>query len=602
MHFSVCFSKERVHFDPKIHFKEEDFIFSIEILEEEGLAAQAWLTFQNPYGQDHAYPWFFSLEEDMFVYISACPEEDYKNIQLLFIGKLFKTPQVIDEEFITLRITALPGNSEEQEKNLVQFLKEQDAYEALFETNTSEDNLRSMIEKTPFVLYWDRLGHQVSLIDYKMGRYQKNLTSEMFKKDLRFILKSIPLQKVIVKIDVEWLQRANGVIDIYDQVAKHFESGKINTLTGPDFLKKWWKIGDGLGYAGYRIVRSSIRPISGLGAVLPRSCRVPIREKQDIHLKQCWFEGELFLKWDYRQRRHESLRFFMDLDFCKEDGKEGNEEILFINLGNITLDLRSLPWKEGTSYKIGNTVIHRDYVYVCTVPHVSQKSFYMDEFYWSQKGIGRGALEDFSVSSFFLTDRGKRVFERALYWAKNYMLKKARCIEITFKGRVEDLGGMTTADYLEIEDPSLPGGKVKGKVIKYHLKADARDLTQWVHITLSLVPGNNAKNREIERLKEDSILSPEGIAYTSFENQNPLYGILHPKELQAFDIVRYVDIHHTSTSQKRYLSQQTFSSVEEVEEYLSQYRTNVTIHLQDMRQTIPIFHCIRVPWVEPVKF
>ncbi len=588
MKFGIYFSRSKINFDPTIHFQEDPFLFSLDIVEEEGKAAQAFLTFQNIYGQKEDISWSLPLKEEAYVYISAQGEECY----LLFMGRLLEIPKEVTEEFITLRATALPEDAAEQEQEILLSLKEKDLYDPLFEARALENSLRNILEKTPFTLHWDRVTHKASLAHYVTGLHKKSLSKNIFKKDMTLSLKSVPIQKLSVEMEVEWIQRATGVVDIYPQIARHFERGYINTLTGPDFLKRWWQVGETLGSAGYRIVRSSLKPIPMGNSDFSKRHVIPLKGKDPISLKHFWFRGELFLKWEYRQKRQERLHFLMKTSSQEKNREDGDEENLIIKLGNITEEYSIAPWKEGMSYKIGEEILHGEYTYSCIHPHIAQNSFYADIEHWMKKGLGRGALQDYGASSFFLTERGRRSFEHALYWAKSYLMRKARCMEITFQGSIQDLWHLSTADSVEIEDPMLPGEQCIGKVTQYHLKADAREGIESISLKVEAIRLGSPFFEEKEE---------EGISYGSFEEQKPIYGLLNPKELQASGIVKYVAIQHPTTAQKRALSSMEFAAGEEVEAYLSQYRTSLTVHLQEMRQGIPLLHQIHVPWVDVVS-
>lgn len=596
MKLGIYLAKSKIDFNPTEHFQEDALLFSLEIIEEEGKVAQAFLTFQNMYSREEEASWWGPVKEGQYVYISA-QEDRIENVQLLFIGRLLEIPKEITEEFITIRATALPENALDQEQELLCVLKDRDAYDTLFEARSLDISLRSILEKTPYVLHWDRIDHNASLAHYITGKQQKTLSKDILKKDITVQLKTVPLHKLFVEMEVEWAQRATGVVDIFPHIAKHFEGGYINTLTGPDFLKRWWQAGETLGSIGYRIVRSSLKPISVPTPHFSKRYTIPLKEKDPIFLKHFWFKGELFLKWEYRQKRQESLYFVMETSSQGQNREEGDEEILTIKHGNITANMYTSPWKEGNSYKIGDEVLYGEYAYGCLQPHTSQNSFYADIQYWVRKGLGRGALEDYGASSFFLTERGKRSFEHALYWARSYIIRRARCIEIAFQGSIQDLGHLSTADYLEIEDPTLPGGRSVGKVVYYHLRADSREGIEGITVK---VAKSYASSEKVE-IRKEAFTSPEGISYGSFGDQKPVYGLLNPKNLHASDIVKYIAIHNPTVAQKKALSSVEFFSKEEVEACLSQNRTSLTIHLQEMRQNIPLFHKIHVPWVEAVS-
>ena len=150
---------------------------------------------------------------------------------------------------------------------------------------------------------------------------------------------------------------------------------------------------------------------------------VPIRENfnvagKDVYIKRFWFRGILDLRWHYRQKIREKINFSINGN-C--DGVEKN---LHFHLGKLDIDQAN--------------------------------------------------------SSYFGSDRGKKILANVAKRAINHMIASNRNIEVSLRGDFDKLSNITIGDSVKLE---VKSGFIVGKVVKYRAKCTSD--TRFVELKIA---------------------------------------------------------------------------------------------------------------------
>ena len=137
MKYYFSWVAEETVFSPEIHLREDEKIFSLQIIEEEGSVPHARLILENFKGKKEGLDPFEDAERS---YCFIAVETSLGEVSLLFRGRLVNCPTHLSGELMTLEFVAL---SKEREKNydlLLKDLKKKSTWDELFLAFSQRDN------------------------------------------------------------------------------------------------------------------------------------------------------------------------------------------------------------------------------------------------------------------------------------------------------------------------------------------------------------------------------------------------------------------------------------------------------------------------------
>lgn len=167
-------------------------------------------------------------------------------------------------------------------------------YDPLF---FDEPHISQYLEASPYLFYFDRCTGIPELSHIHQGQRHYHL-SHILKLETNTL--HTPCSAIKASVKVEWLQKHEGVFDLAPSIHAACDGGQLTTLT-PEHLKQAWpKEGPFLPlkrgqHNGYKVIESHIT--EGYKSS-----------------SQSWFQGSIWIHWQYAQKRLETVHFEISQD------------------------------------------------------------------------------------------------------------------------------------------------------------------------------------------------------------------------------------------------------------------------------------------------
>ncbi len=492
---------------------------------------------------------------------------------LLFKGKQIGFPRKMNKGLAEIELSAEPDDAFEQLNKLADTLKVPPYFDVLF-VKKDDNNPVNVLEARSDLFHWDRATGRLSLSNLFQGSKTVDVSKVILANSLKLKLGDTPLDSISITLSAEWVQNAEGEVNIYPKIAAQFPKGRMNTLTPSGLIAEWPKVGDKIGPAlsrkqsGYQVVQSNLREITPLftGVLDIHPTLTPeIHVKRDgkiksLRLKRSWLKGDLHLHWHYLQKRRENLTFTLH-------------------------HANQLKGKIRPRHK-----------------HLDIQLQSVDE-----------CLPNQGCSSFFITKRGHDALCYAIEMAKAYLAGSSRCIEVEFMIPFENAIQLTLDTSVLIQSSLIPGGKLIGKVVEYRLVQKCLDGYGWVRLAVSVghvvesIDGVNERDIYGQDYVEDKFSSSHtttsGITYVTYDHQQPTEGILYPQNLSLHDLVQRVDVKGHAEEQIDFLLENEHPKCDDALRLLNQMPTVVDVKLLDLRTQPVLEHTINlnvlVSWSAP---
>ncbi|NBT85333.1 MAG: hypothetical protein EBT45_02365 [Alphaproteobacteria bacterium] len=499
------------------------------------------------------------------LYASIVFEEQNGQKHLLFKGRRIGFPRQMSEHLAEIEYTSEPDDANRQLKSLAETLKQPLFYDELFLT-PGDENPTNVLEARSDLFSWDRRFGNVTLSNLFDGNRIFDLSNDILSNSLKLSLGDTPLDSVTVEMSAEWIQKAEGQLNLFHQIAKRFPKRMINTLTPDQLVKQWPKVFDKIGpsaslkQSGYQVVQSKLKPFipptTGILDIYP-TITPPITtlvdgQPESIRLKRSWFKGELWLYWHYFQKRREVVHFTLHQSSQLKGRIRARQKTLRLQLQSV-----------------------------------------------------ENELVNSASSSFFISERGRQTIIHAIEIAKAHLAGSSRCIEIEFEVPLLSAVDITLNDSIHIKSDKIPGGEVTGKVTEYNFSITPSGAI--ARIRLGVAAG--AKENSIDLLPKDEgyaqedycvennqtcFMTPSGIRFKAYHNQTPKEGILNPDGLRLHDFIKRVDVKGDAESQCRYLYENGYPARENTLGCLSEIPTVIDVELLDLRTKDRLEHHIHL--------
>lgn len=615
-YFAWCYEEES--FDPGVHARQDESLFSLEISGQEAKYPTACIQLINPRCG------LLNPNRRQWAFISG---DRGQGAELMFRGRLLSIPEQIEGETLKVLFIAEPSNSKKILDDLHQTLKKPPFWDPLFIHETRLEDPLENLEARAALYCWSRTTGKVMLSDYFWGQQRGILKNNFFRDSLKIARTATPLAAIEVTVTAEWIQDYEGRTDISRLIRSKFSDGLISTLTGENLEKGWWREGEKVGRSGYWVAQSNLREIQPkhTGAlhlypahslpfwVSPYDPLNTTKKPQLKRLKRSWYRPTLVLGWHYRQRRRENLHFKLEQNTQTVAYEAPNTRKVHLYLQNLVLTEDSHSWKPDWVYSRGYRVVEGGRIYQSVRAHHSSHSFSEDQANWRVVGKQPDIPLEKRRGSFFLTDRGRGAFEHALEIAQAHLAATARAMTLSVKAPLEALWDISCDHTLEIEDPRLPGGKAEGKVISYCLKVEGKTGKRWAEVTIGISvgrPSNPVKSphKEMTSYVEEAFIAPgtyhleshapqvssSGVIYEGWRDQLPLRGHLYPETLCAKDIVDDIVVKNGAEDQNQALQAAQYPHRHHVKSVLKEVPTDVRIILADLQSLGTVEHDIHV--------
>ncbi|AIL13299.1 hypothetical protein IM40_06995 [Candidatus Paracaedimonas acanthamoebae] len=618
MKFYFAWCHENEQFDPTVHARRDEHLFSLEISGQEAKYPTAYVQIMNPKCG------LINHDRQQWAFISGDRGE---GVELMFRGRILAIPEKIEGETLKILLIAEPTESKRILMDLHHTLKTAPFWDPLFIQEEEQDNPFESMEARAALYYWSRTTSKVTLSDYFWGQEKLVLKGNFFRDSLKISRTATPLAAVDVTLTADWNQRYEGRTDISRLLHAKFPEGLINTLTGQSLEKRWWRCGEKIGRSGYWIAHSELREVqpkyTGALDLYPARSKPfwmspydPLNETkkpQMKRLKRSWYRAKLVLGWLYRQRRRENLHFKLEQKTQIVAYEAPRTRKLHLYLQNLMLAEDLHPWKPDWVYSRGYRVEEKEMVYQCIRSHHSRFSFAEDQADWRLLGRKPNIPLEKRRGSFFLTDRGRQAFEHALEVARAHLAATARAMTLRIEAPLEVLWDISCDHTIEVEDSRLPGGKAQGKVISYCLKVEGQTGRRWAEVSIGVAVGDQDQQSlpyqksSLCYVEEDYIKvgtyqfesntwreSPSGFIYEDWGDQIPQRGHLYPDTLHAKDIIEDIVVRNGAEEQNQVLQDTQYPRRHHIKSVLKEVATDIRIILADLQSLGMLTHDVHV--------
>lgn len=257
--------------------------------------------------------------------------------------------------------------------------------------------------------------------------------------------------KSAMAVKASWIESYSGTTDISSVLAERLPGGIIETYTGKALLSRWWKPETNMGTNGYRLEKSELLPM-GVGRKMTvsgqqnPSSSLPVasssttiksheknKEKTETNLESVRFRPKISVNWNYRQPRQEVVLFGAETKIDHNDSHVLSESFslpFFVPFSISVKNLRNCHvirnWSPDLFFQRGDYIDREGKIYLCSDSHRSRFHFEDDLLYWQKKGDSESFETGFEGRSFFQSDRGKIVLEKAAQIYKSRMIFQQR--------------------------------------------------------------------------------------------------------------------------------------------------------------------------------
>ncbi len=544
----------------------------------------------------------------------------------LFSGWLVGLPKFVSQDVMEFELTARPDNFEQQLRDLAESLKKEESWDPLFYPSNSSQ-ISDVLDARTQLFHWDRRTNKLSLSSILEGKETLDLGDNFFKDSFSLTVQQIPLKEIHVSLKAEWVQEADGMVNLAPMIARHFSRGVLNTLTPQSFAKKWKGMAYQLQGSGYTLKKAELEEIyPGYADVInyystasdPFFIKTTEGNPKASYIKRHWFKGEIVLYWLYRQKRREFICFSLKNSLPKCFEVVAAKRHIELGLQNICTNYHIKPWRWGETYDVNQLVTYDERFYICQKEHISSPHFSADEPYWrlvEDREIGSSFLDQLNAigspanASFFLTQRGKRAIKHAYLIAKAHLAASLRAVNVKFEAKFEDLLDLSLDHMVHLKNPTSPGADIKGKVIKYRLYIDGETGRRGGEVTLACCIGKDATGDQPsgplliyadKGIIADDYSSPNpveilpGIIIQNYDDQAPIHGVTYPYQLNISQFVEELDIHNDGHVQNEVVKDKIFDTDQTPAKLLNQHHTNIRLKLKDLRAYEVLEHSINL--------
>jgi len=587
------------NFNAEHHARHDLPIFSLKIAQTEGRAATASIQTKGPLNLHKGAILSKKLANGHYV--------------CLFQGFLSHPPTKGNADELTLHFKAAPENLQEHLTTLLEEHKQTPFYDPLFIPEDADHNPEIIKLSRPVEFYIDRISHKVSLSPLLEGSTHYDVTSDCARDSVHLQRHKNFIDTVNLKLEAQWIQNAHGWVQADRALTHHLPLQKISSYTGSFLKRNWPKTGQKLGRTGYWVAFSDLKEESSQeDHQNARTLWVQERGfKTKMKLTKRWFKTRLFLGWALRQKRKESLKASLTVNFDDKDYISGRETNLYLSLKKPLSKIALHPfWTPYTFYTRDDTIQHHHKSYRCTETHQAGYTFDTHIENWELLDEWSDTLPHENTASFFLTDRGRGAFEHALDIARTTLLRQSRLIKVSLEVPLEKYPHLTTNDTLSLtlNDQSIE--LHKGKITHYTIQSIPENNVETILIEAAFSIGtlSDAKDKpeaadtysfdyaedHYTHIENAFHTSPSQLCYESFSDQFPDDFYAHLQSTDCMRLIQRSVLKNEGEAQDTLLQHYQYPQTALHMDHLNQISTQCTLNLADLHTQDMVEHTIQL--------
>ena len=445
---------------------------------------------------------------------------DDGRVETIFIGRVLNFPIKVGNTTMDLEFIAEPPD---YQKQLAKFVDEHGwkntphievggnensaPIDSLFYSEQERKNPTVLLEGKNEIFYWNMKTGQLEISHIFRGKNNCEISgNEILEQSLKIHLAREPYSTINVRLSAEWIQRKNGLMDLFPIIAQRFNYGIVNSYS--DLTQPLREFGKNANAKNYEIVYRDIKEINPntMGCltnypIYSEDLSVSGSDKK-INFKRFYYDGNIILSWCQKYKISESI----NIKIVNAQQKNGRGKNLYLKLNNIQSPKEYPNWRPYLYYKGGARVIFQGYIWQCRESHQAKVDF--DESLWKRLNKISTALADDTVASFFTTDNGKQAIKYAMKKALALMNYSSRYVEVEFCIDANKYTQLSVADTVCLKDLKNFPLELRGKVVKTKFFADYKN--RLLKVTIACGKDLSENFEQLENLSPNlEIKSPE---------------------------------------------------------------------------------------------
>lgn len=443
-------------FDPEVHNRNDDNVFSFDFNHDEGDFAALDVVLKNPrIGLLNAgrKQWV------IFSYAHA------GTVYPIFRGRIVGIPSNVFDTLVTLQFTARPVDFVDQKTTLADSMKVLPFYDSIFISPDSWDDPDTVLEGYSKLWWIDPVSLTVDTSDILIGEDGTEVVTESQhgRDGMEVTLNQPPCRAVTMTATIPWQQVAIGNVDITPEIKIHMGAGLdgiISTYTGPGLMDDWPKPGDDFtdGWSvgiGFTKDLSGIYPTEVIPDIFSWQGTVPILPRGSIVFP-------LKVTGEYHSGEKAGFNFQFELVIAALTYMNQKLEVNYARATDMgqTITFTLLASQQAIATLPGDDEAIAINLSANPVSDPTE-----------DQSI---PLYDPRARDYAHTPRGLQSIEYLLLVARATLLAKARAVQTTFQmlSFQNSMRLMSLRKNVVLHDHRLPGGQAAGKLIKLHLAMD----------------------------------------------------------------------------------------------------------------------------------
>lgn len=465
-------------FDPDVHNREDEDVFSFEWDHSEGDFAGLKLIIKNP------RIGLLNTGRKVWGILSF---NDGTTITPFFRGRLIGVPTNVFDTLVTIDFTARPADFNEQKLTLAETLKVLPYWDPVFISPDSWADPDTVLEARSMLWHIDPVTLVVSVSDILIpGSGTEEFTEDQhFYAEMQLTLNQTPLRAVSMIATIPWTQSALGDIDLTAKVNALFSGAGTSadagnstptSFTMSGLVSSWPQPGAGFG-SGWQVKTGSMTDVS---YSMPRMSVPDVFQWQGV--VPVIPEGSIIFPLKVTGEYHSGEKAGFNFQF----------ELVVAQLGYGAADL-SVTYTAGREFaQVVSFTLETDQQDIATLPGDDEAMLISlnanpvsDPTYDATVPIG-----DVRRRNYTHTTRGLQSIEYLLLVARAHLIARSRAVEISFKtGFKEALRARSLLKAVLLHDHRLPGGQAVGKIINAKLSLNGEDGAAEGEITIACCVG-----------------------------------------------------------------------------------------------------------------
>lgn len=436
-------------FNPAVHNRNDEDMFSIEFEHSEGDFAGLKLTIKNPR--------IGMLNPGRKVW-GILSFNDGVTITPIFRGRLIGVPTNVFSTLVSIEFTARPYNYIAQKQALAVSLRTLPEWDPIFISPESWDDPDTVLEARSALWHINPVTHVVSVSNVLINEdgIEEFTEDQHWYDDLDLTLNQTPLRSVTMVATIPWTQSSEGSVDLTYVVRNLFQTPIATSFTMSGLSSSWPKPGAQFG-SGWEVVT---------GSMVDVSYQIPKMKIEDIFYWQGDVpiipEGSIIFPLKVTGEFHSGEKAGFNLQY--------GLVVAQLGYGVPTL---SLTYAAGREFaQIVTFTMQTDQQSIVTLPGEDEGMVIA----LSANNVS-GPTYDMTIPivnpqrrNFIHTARGLQAVEHLLLLARANLIARSRAVEITIKSEWRQiLRALSLRKSARIFDHRLPGGVALGKITKVAL-------------------------------------------------------------------------------------------------------------------------------------